>query len=115
MSNKKYNILAVKDDNEGYHIKKDRIFNMPFRLCMIAKSQQGKSNLAVNLLSRQEFYKDDFEPTNIWIISPSAKTDSKLKKMIKFLDIPPENIHYLGLLPLVILFYRISSTEQGKR
>lgn len=93
MNNKKYNILVVKDDNESHHIKKDRIFNLPMRLCCIAKSQQGKTNLISNLLCRDEFYKNDFEPENIYIISPSAKTDSKLKKTIKFLDIPPENIH----------------------
>lgn len=93
MNSKKFNILPVKDDNESHHIKKDRIFNMPFRLCCIAKSQQGKTNLIVNLLSRPEFYKNDFKPENIWVISPSARTDSKLRKMIKYLKIPNENIY----------------------
>jgi len=92
MSNKKYNILVVKDENESHHIKKERIFDVPFRLLLIAKSQQGKSNLAVNLITREEYYKSDFKPEDIYIFSPSIKNDAKLKKAIKYLDIPRENL-----------------------
>lgn len=88
----KFKIYKVKDENEGHHIKKDTIFDVPFRVLAVAKSQSGKTNLMVNILSRPEFYKNDFKPEDIYIISPSVKNDAKLKKLIKFLDIPSSNI-----------------------
>lgn len=85
-----YKILPVIDRSDGYKKKKELIFDLPCRLCICGGSTSGKSTILVNLLGR--FYKDDFEPENIYIISPSAYSDPKLDKLIKFLEIPNSNV-----------------------
>jgi hypothetical protein len=52
----------------------------------------GKTTLIGSLLCRKEFYKDDFKPEDIFIVSPSATSDEKWKNIIKFLKIPSSNI-----------------------
>jgi hypothetical protein len=86
-------IYKVKDIKENHFIKKDKIFNLPFRVLIVGKSMlSGKSNIVVNLLLRDDFYLNDFEPENIFIISPSLKTDEKLKKVVAVKDIPSSNL-----------------------
>lgn len=94
MSNKKPRILPVKDKNEKFITKKEITFNIPFRLSLIAKSGVGKTNLIINLFLQDDkhFYKDDFEGDNMYIFSPSIKTDHKLKILIEQKDIPPSNL-----------------------
>lgn len=90
MSDKK--ILKVKDIFDSQMVKKNNLPNLPFRSLIIGKSQlSGKSNLMVNLLARPEFYGNDFKGENIYIFSNSLKTDEKIKKLIKFKEIPDEN------------------------
>lgn len=89
---KKYKPLLVKDDNESYHYKRKRIFDVPFRLLITAKSGAGKTNLLVNLICRNEFYNKDFDGENIFIVSPSLNNDDKIVKMIKFKEIPKCNL-----------------------
>lgn len=90
---KQLEIYKVKDKHEKHYIAKKNIFNLPMRLLIVGKSQRsGKSNYVVNLLLRPEFYLDDFEGENIFIISPSIKSDLKLKTLIKQKDIPEENL-----------------------
>lgn len=90
---KQLEIYKVKDKHEKHYIAKKNIFNLPMRLLIVGKSQRsGKSNYVVNLLLRQEFYLNDFEGENMFIISPSIKTDLKLKTLIKQKDIPEENL-----------------------
>ena len=87
-------IFKVKDKNEKHHIKKGRMFDVPFRLLVVGKSQSGKSNIAVNLLLQEDtrLYKDVFQGEDIYIFSPSAKSDYKLKTLIEEKEIPKENI-----------------------
>jgi hypothetical protein len=90
---KKFKIHPVIDNAENYYTKKDKIFDLPFRLNIIGKSQfSGKSNLIVNLLLKSEYYLNDFEGDNIYIISPSITTDNKLKLLIQVKEIPEENL-----------------------
>lgn len=91
---KKFEIYKVKDNYESYKIKKERIFDLPMRLNIVGKSEfSGKSNLIVNLLCRPEFYLNEFDGQNIFIISASLDgTDEKLSKLIEVKDIPPENL-----------------------
>jgi len=91
-------ILRVRDKNEAYGTKKNITFNIPFRLSLIAKSGVGKTNLIVNFFLQDDnhFYKNDFEGENIYIFSPSLKTDHKLKILIEQKDIPPSNL-FMGL------------------
>jgi hypothetical protein len=89
----KYEIYKVKDASESYYTKKDTIVDLPMRMAIIGASQRsGKSNLICNLLLRDEFYNKDFEGSNIYIVSPSLKTDNKLKKLIEVKDIPESNL-----------------------
>jgi hypothetical protein len=86
-------IYKVKDEAETYYTKKDLIFDVPFRLLIVGKSQlSGKSNILVNLLLRDEFYNKDFDGENIFLVSPSITNDEKLKKIIKVKEIPEENL-----------------------
>ena len=88
-------ILKVKDSNEKHYIKKDKISSLPARILIVGKSQlSGKTNLLINLLCREgpNFYKNDFEGENIYLISASIGTDDKLDKLINFKEIPDENL-----------------------
>lgn len=88
----KYEIFPMKDNTESYKKKKDEyLFNMPFKLGIIGKSElAGKTTLLANLLLL--YYKGDFEPEDIYIVSPSALSDNKWKLIIKVLDVPSSNI-----------------------
>jgi hypothetical protein len=70
------------------------MFDIPFRVCLIAKSGVGKTNLIVNMFCQdnKNFYKNDFEGDDVYIFSPSIKTDHKLKVLIEQMDIPPSNL-----------------------
>ena len=63
-------------------------------LLITGKTGMGKTNILSNLLlnDNKEFYRDDFDPENIFIFSNSLSGDRKLKIIIKELDIPEENL-----------------------
>lgn len=88
-------IYRMKDKTESYHIKKGLMFDMPFRIALVGKSMlSGKSSLAISLLYQEDsrLYKNEFEPENIFIFSPSANTDFKLKTFIREKAVPKENV-----------------------
>ena len=88
-------ILKVKDTNEKHYKKKGDLFDLSFRLLIVGKSfLSGKTNLMTNLLLRDEdkLYKNDFLGENIYLVSPSAHTDHKMKMIIEEKDIPPCNV-----------------------
>lgn len=89
MSNK-YKIKVVKDDADNYTKKYDLIPDLSCRGLIFAKSGSGKTNLICNMMLL--WYKGEFQPEDIYIFSPSISNDTKLKKMIKFLEIPQENL-----------------------
>ena len=99
----KIEILKMKDEStEGLRIHKDNLFDLPMRLLVIGKSQlSGKTNFVGNLLLRpygkddksgQEFYKNDFEGRNIYIVCPSTLVDAKWKTIIEGKSIPDGNV-----------------------
>ena len=88
----KLRILKMKDNTDSLATKKDTIFNLPMRLLLIGKTGDAKSTYLGNLLLREEYYKDDFEPENIYIFSGSIRGDEKLRIIIEELDIPETNI-----------------------
>ncbi len=93
MNNKKLEIYKVKDKNEKYYTKKPIISDLPARICIVGKSQlSGKTNFLVNLLCRNDFYGNDFDGKNIFLISGSVGNDSKLQTLIIQKQIPSENI-----------------------
>jgi hypothetical protein len=91
MSNK-YEIFTMNDKTESFKKQKDDfLFNLPFRCAIVGKSElSGKTTLLANLLLL--YYKGDWEPENIYIVSPSARSDNKWKLIIKALEIPESNI-----------------------
>ena len=74
---KELKILRVKDKLDKFGVKKTITPNLSHRALFIAKSGVGKSNLIVNLLLRaeNEFYRDNFDGDNIFLISPSINSD----------------------------------------
>lgn len=88
-------IYRMKDKTESFHIKKGLMFDMPFRIGIVGKSMlSGKTSLAISLLYQEDsrLYKNEFLPENIFIFSPSARTDFKLKTFIREKQIPDSNI-----------------------
>lgn len=112
----KYEILEFKDTFNKNKIKFDKIFDMPFRLLIVGKSElSGKGNLLTNLLLRDKFYKNYFKGENIYIISPTAMIDLKMKTIIKELDIPEMNIYNKYDEDELNIIYEMIKDEQDKR
>ena len=87
-------VLPMKDKTDKYTIKKTELPNLPFRMLMIGGSGSGKSSLLGWLLCNrgEKGYRDNIKPQNIYIFSGSLKGDYKLKQMVKFLEIPEDNL-----------------------
>ena len=96
-------IYKVKDDAEEHRVHKRTTFDLPMRVLIVGKSQlSGKTSTLVNLLLRpfdesdkegEQFYMNDFEGDNIYIVCPSTDLDSKWKKIIHCKRIPEQNIY----------------------
>jgi len=94
----------MKDPFESYKIDKGDLPDVPFRILIVGKSlYAGKTNLLDNLLLRpmdkddvtgMSYYRNDFKGDDIYIFSPSAKIDHKLKKLIEYKEIPAGNIFH---------------------
>jgi len=92
----------MRDKTDRFTIKKKELPDLPAKILFSMKSGGGKSSLAGWLLANggQLGYKDDFDFENdVYIFSGSLKMedgepkgDFKLAQLIKFLDIPEENI-----------------------
>ena len=90
-------IFPMKDSNDSNTIIKKDLCNLPTRTLMIGASGLGKSSLLGWLMCNtgQKGFKDHFKPENIFIFSGSYKNgkgDEKLDKIIKYLEIPMENV-----------------------
>lgn len=77
---KQNNVIQVKAANDGV------IPTHPFRMYVVGASGSGKTNLILNLLTRDLFYKDYFQ--SIIVISPTARN---LDASYQHLNIPEEN------------------------
>jgi len=91
MSN--FDILKVRDPTDKHFTKKDIIFDIPFKLAIIGKSQisLGKTSIIINLLLREKYYKNNFKGENIYVITEN-KLDFKLNHVLKKeKDIPDSN------------------------
>lgn len=95
--------LPAKDNASSYVVKKEQTFDLPFKLLLVGKSLiAGKSTAILNLLLRpyddsdeqgKNFYKDNFEGKNIYIVNPSLHLDDKYASLIKAKRIPEGNIY----------------------
>ena len=100
-------ILKVRDATDGYYTKLDDIFDIPMRLLIVGKSQlSGKTNLILNLLLRNEFYRNKYDGQNIFIVT-NNKLDNKLKILRKEKDIPDENVMPFDEEELEILYEQL--------
>jgi hypothetical protein len=94
MNRSKLQIHKVIDTNEKYYIKKDIIADLPFKIVIVGKSQlSGKTNFCLNFLLKKEFYLDDFDGDNIFIVSPSYDSDFKIQTLIHQKQIPQHNLY----------------------
>jgi len=85
-------IYKVNDKGEK-HYSKHELFDLPFRLLIVGKSQlSGKSNFIVNLMLRDDMYNKYFEGDDIYIVSASIDVDKKLQILIEMKDIPEQNL-----------------------
>jgi len=76
---KDYSILKVKDKTDSYYTHLKDIFDIPYRLIVVGRSfLSGKSTVILNLLLRDNFYKDHFKGEDIYIIS-NNKMDNKMR------------------------------------
>ena len=91
---KDFKVLKVRDKTDRYTISVDRLFNLPFRMLICAKSGHGKSNLLVNILANEKFgYTNLFEGDDIHIFSPTIQQDAKMQIIINYYNIEDENLH----------------------
>ena len=72
--------------------KKHNLFNLPMRVLMIAKTGDAKSTTLGNLLLKEEAYRGDFEPENIYVFSGSLDGDEKLRVIVGELEMPRSNL-----------------------
>ena len=90
---KEYEVYRMKDKSEKFYTDKGLLPNIPFKICIVGKSQiSGKTNLAGGLICLDHFFNNDFEGDDIYIVSPSATSDSKLMNIIKFKQVPKQNV-----------------------
>ena len=89
----KLQILKPKDKTDSFTKRKNKTFDLPFRLLIVGKTGMGKTSILYSLLlqDNKEFYRNDFEPDRIFIFSGSLQGDNKLKIIRRELDIPDEN------------------------
>ena len=80
------------DNMCSYATKKERLFNLPFRLIMVGKPGDSKSTTLARMLLDKNFYRHDFEPENIFIFSGSFRGDNESNMIKRELDIPCQNM-----------------------
>ena len=91
--NRKTKVLKMIDKTDKFGIKVERLFDVPLRMVLVAKSGLGKSNLLGNLILNENMpYKEIFESDRIFIFAPSVMADEKLKIIVEEKDIPKANI-----------------------
>jgi len=85
-------LLQMRDAfSDSLTVKKPKVWDLPFRLCIAARTGAGKTNTLGNLLLRKDLYRGDFNGEDIYVFSGSLATDTKLRTIIDELDIPASN------------------------
>jgi len=85
-------IYKFKDISDKFTIKKKDIPDVRNALAIVGRTGFGKSTILANLLLLDEYYKNDYDPKNIFIFSGSLEGDIKLKTIIDTLEIPQSNL-----------------------
>lgn len=93
MPEKRFNMMKLKHSGDNHYTTKDTIFDLPFKVLVVGRSQlSGKTTVVANLLLSNQWYFNDFKGENIWIVSPSTEVDPKMQTIIDEKDIPSQNI-----------------------
>ena len=119
---RKLQIHKVIDKSEKFYTPKNTIADIPFRMLVVGKSfLSGKTNFCCNMYLKPEFYLNDFEGKNIFIVSGSLNNDCKLKTLIQEKEIPHQNLidnydeDYLEVLYETIEEEYEEAVEEGER
>lgn len=88
------NILPCKDTYDSYVIKNGEYLpKLPSKICIIGKSAiSGKTTTLSNLINRPEYFGKLISGDDIYLVSNSINSDDKIKNIIKFKEIPEENL-----------------------
>ncbi len=96
-------IYKMIDSSEADRVHKRSTFDLPMRLLIIGKSQlSGKTTTVGNLVLRPfgtedveglQFYRNDFDGDDIYIVCPSILVDHKWRSIIYGKRIPEKNIY----------------------
>lgn len=98
--------VVINNPEDKYRIKHKLVPNVPFKFINLgASDRSGKTNKILNLITRPfdihdktgfDFYVNDFDVKNIYIICRQAHIDRKWRDYQKLSDIPKENVldHY---------------------
>ena len=89
---KSIELYKVNDSTDSLIKPKTAIFDLPFRIALVGRSGSGKTSMLVNLVASPFFYGNDFDGEDIFIISGSLENDEKIRKLIKYKEIPDENV-----------------------
>jgi len=84
----------MKDGSEKNYKKKGVMFDLPMKVALVGRSMlSGKTTAVGNLLLSDDprLYRHEFDGSNIYIFSPSMRTDAKLRIIREQLDIPDSN------------------------
>jgi hypothetical protein len=83
----------MQDHTDSYVVKKPgNLWSLPMRLAIVGRTGAGKTNVLGNILAHPDWYRGDWKPENVFIISGSLQGDAKLKILIRQLDIPKSNL-----------------------
>ena len=89
----KLKILKVKDKTDALTVN-HTLFNIPIRCLLVSRSGNGKNTVLSNILMNSNFgYSNIFKGDDIYIFSPHPDEDAKMQLLIKFYDIPENNIY----------------------
>ena len=84
-------VLRMKDKSDDFVIKKDKLDHISFRMLICGRSGLGKTNLIASLLCLPQNYGNNFKGEDIVIFTP-LRNDFKIEQLIKFKEIPDENV-----------------------
>lgn len=96
-------LRLIKDKGDKHATKKDMIFDLPARICIVGKTGTGKTSTLTSMLTDDNFYNKDFLGRNIYLFSP-MQNDYKMEYLINKKNIPDFNVYtelddgLLGLL-----------------
>jgi len=89
----KLEVLKINDKTDKLTVD-HTVFNLPVRVLLCGASGSGKNTQLLNILVSDLFqYNKLFKGDDIYIFCPDPSTDEKMKLLIDYYDIKPNNIY----------------------